>query len=174
MEINMEYQTFTGKNINEAISNACSVLGVMSIEIEYKIISEGKQSIFSSKPAIIEARKKLSKIKDINDENLLEGDSIEFYCKKCDKTVIMTIIYAPEGIIGICSACRNYTVIKKNDDYVQKEQLDNIPKCPICNSTNIKKITFTKRTVKTAVFGVVGAIDDAGKTYQCENCGSKF
>ena len=27
---------------------------------------------------------------------------------------------------------------------------------------------------KTAAFGVVGAIDDAGKTYKCGNCGSKF
>lgn len=30
------------------------------------------------------------------------------------------------------------------------------------------------RTVKTAVFGVVGAVDDAGRTYKCGNCGSKF
>lgn len=49
-----------------------------------------------------------------------------------------------------------------------------IPKCPICGSTNIKKITMTTRAVKTATFGVAGAIDDAGKTYKCENCGSKF
>lgn len=51
---------------------------------------------------------------------------------------------------------------------------ESIPKCPICGSTNIKKITIRNRAVKTAVFGVVGAIDDAGKTYKCENCGSKF
>lgn len=49
-----------------------------------------------------------------------------------------------------------------------------IPKCPVCGSTNIKKITMTTRAVKTATFGVVGAVDDAGKTYKCENCGSKF
>lgn len=49
-----------------------------------------------------------------------------------------------------------------------------IPKCPICGSSNIKKITITKRAVKTAAFGVYGAVDDAGKTYQCDNCGSKF
>lgn len=49
-----------------------------------------------------------------------------------------------------------------------------IPKCPICNSTNLRKITMTTRVVKTATFGTVGMIDDAGKTYKCENCGSKF
>lgn len=48
------------------------------------------------------------------------------------------------------------------------------PKCPICGSTNIKKISFTSRAVKTALFGAVGAIDDAGKTWKCNNCGSKF
>lgn len=50
----------------------------------------------------------------------------------------------------------------------------NIPKCPICGSTNISRITLTTRAVKTAAFGVVGAVDDAGKTYKCGNCGCKF
>lgn len=50
----------------------------------------------------------------------------------------------------------------------------NKPKCPICGSTNINKITLGSRAVKTAVFGIVGTVDDAGKTYKCGNCGSKF
>lgn len=49
-----------------------------------------------------------------------------------------------------------------------------VPECPICGSTNINKITLTKRATKTAVFGALGAIDDTGKTWQCKNCGSKF
>lgn len=54
------------------------------------------------------------------------------------------------------------------------DKINNIPKCPICGSTNINKITLTTRAVKTATFGVVGAVDDAGKTYKCGNCGSRF
>lgn len=54
------------------------------------------------------------------------------------------------------------------------EEQNCVPKCPICSSTNIKKITVGSRAVKTAVFGVVGAVDDAGKTYKCGNCGSRF
>lgn len=50
----------------------------------------------------------------------------------------------------------------------------NVPKCPVCGSTNLKKISLTTRAVKTAAFGTIGAIDDAGKTYKCGNCGSKF
>lgn len=49
-----------------------------------------------------------------------------------------------------------------------------IPQCPICGSQNVQKITITTRAVKTAAFGVIGAVDDAGKTYKCKNCGSKF
>ena len=56
----------------------------------------------------------------------------------------------------------------------EKDKQDCIPKCPICGSTNINKITLGNRAVKTAVFGVVGAVDDAGKTHECDNCGSKF
>lgn len=46
--------------------------------------------------------------------------------------------------------------------------------CPYCKSTNTKKITVTQRAVKTGLFGIFGAIDDAGKTYKCGNCGCKF
>lgn len=56
----------------------------------------------------------------------------------------------------------------------EKDKQNCIPKCPICGSTNINKITVSSRAVKTAVFGVVGAVDDAGKTYKCGNCGSRF
>ncbi len=56
----------------------------------------------------------------------------------------------------------------------EKDRQDCIPECPICGSSNIQKITLGTRAVKTAAFGVVGAVDDAGKTYKCSNCGSKF
>lgn len=56
----------------------------------------------------------------------------------------------------------------------EKYKQECIPKCPICGSFNVKKITITTRAVKTAAFGVFGAVDEAAKTYKCENCGSKF
>lgn len=55
-----------------------------------------------------------------------------------------------------------------------KDKQNCIPKCPICGSTNIHKISIGSRVVKTAAFGVVGAVDDAGRTYKCGNCGGKF
>ena len=51
-------------------------------------------------------------------------------------------------------------------------QSDNTPKCPTCGSTNIKKISGTKRWVSTGIFGL--ASSNIGKTMQCENCGCKW
>lgn len=47
---------------------------------------------------------------------------------------------------------------KKNLARMQKEKdRENcIPKCPICGSTNIQKITVGSRIVKTAAFGEIG------------------
>lgn len=49
----------------------------------------------------------------------------------------------------------------------------NTPKCPICGSTNLSKITNTKKVTKILAFGVFG-MGDNGKTWKCNNCGSKF
>ena len=114
-------------------------------------------------------------LKSIDDKDLVDGSLIKHYCEKCDQNVVMKIMITPSGVVGRCSKCRGYKTLKKNEDYVPKTQVTkNIPKCPICQSTNLKKITFSRRAVKTAVFGAVGAIDDVGKTWKCNSCGSKF
>lgn len=64
----------------------------------------------------------------------------------------------------------------KNIARMQKEadKRNCVPRCPVCGSSNIGKITVAKRAAKTAVFGAIGAMDDMGKTWKCNNCGSKF
>lgn len=52
-------------------------------------------------------------------------------------------------------------------------QQANIPKCPICQSTSLSKISTTHKAGKIALFGIFGA-GDIGKTWKCNNCGSKF
>lgn len=54
----------------------------------------------------------------------------------------------------------------------QSQSTPNIPKCPTCGSTNIKKISGAKRWVGTGLFGL--ASSDLGKTMQCNNCGAKW
>lgn len=62
----------------------------------------------------------------------------------------------------------------KAEEQAKQQKAQNVPKCPICGSTNLTKITVTKKAIKTGLFGIFGAIDDAGKTWKCNDCGSKF
>ena len=55
----------------------------------------------------------------------------------------------------------------------QRRVSQNTPKCPICQSTNLSKITTVQKAGKIALFGIFG-MGDNGKTWKCNNCGSKF
>lgn len=52
------------------------------------------------------------------------------------------------------------------------ESQSNTPKCPTCGSTNIKKISGTKRFVSTGIFGLGSS--NVGKSFECCNCGYKW
>ena len=54
----MEYQEFTAKNIDDAITEACEKLMVTSDRLEYEVISNGSAGFLgiNSKPAVIKAR----------------------------------------------------------------------------------------------------------------------
>lgn len=54
----------------------------------------------------------------------------------------------------------------------QKLSQSNVPRCPTCGSTNIKKISGAKRYVSTGLFGL--ASSDLGHTQQCNDCGYKW
>lgn len=47
------------------------------------------------------------------------------------------------------------------------------PKCPYCNSTNVKKITMTSKVTHGAIFGLFGARKIL-KQWHCNNCKSDF
>lgn len=55
----MEYIEVTGKSVEEAITNACTKLGIPSDKLDYEVIEKGNSGflgIFNSKPAKIKAR----------------------------------------------------------------------------------------------------------------------
>lgn len=60
-----------------------------------------------------------------------------------------------------------------DEAYQQKKQDDNTPKCPVCGSTYLRKVTATRKILKVGLFGRLGT-GDLGKTYQCCKCGAKF
>ena len=53
-----------------------------------------------------------------------------------------------------------------------KSQEQNIPKCPTCGSTNIKKISAGSRWLSTGLFGISSS--KLGKSMECRNCGYKW
>ena len=56
----MSYREFKGKNVDEAITNACVELGLTTDQIEYEVVEKGGNGFLGigSKPAIIKAKKK--------------------------------------------------------------------------------------------------------------------
>lgn len=48
----------------------------------------------------------------------------------------------------------------------------NIPKCPTCQSENIKKISVAKRATHGALFGIFSKT--AFSQFECNNCGYKW
>lgn len=51
-------------------------------------------------------------------------------------------------------------------------ELLNKPKCPTCQSTNLKKISTTSKLVDIAVWGVFGS--KRHKTFHCNHCGYEW
>ena len=58
---------------------------------------------------------------------------------------------------------------------IEKERIEkqqNTPKCPTCGSTNIEKISATKKAVGFVAVGIFSS--NFGKTMRCKQCGYKW
>lgn len=47
-----------------------------------------------------------------------------------------------------------------------------MPQCPTCNSTNIEKISLTKKAVSGALFGLFSS--NVRNSMYCKNCGARW
>lgn len=54
----------------------------------------------------------------------------------------------------------------------EKDKQNCIPKCPTCGSTNIEKISVSKKAFGGAMFGIFSS--DVRNTMHCKNCGYKW
>ena len=66
---------------------------------------------------------------------------------------------------------------QKESEYRQKRFLERAhptyaPKCPVCGSPNIHKISATKRVVSGAALGLLSKT--ARSQWECSNCGNKW
>ena len=121
-----------------------------------------------------------------------ERGSIGTTCTKCNYLSGAPYYIARSGdylfidsrYIGKCAGCgntmKNHILSKRPSNWVDPRQHEmwikdyaNIPKCPICNSTQIHKISVTNKAASAITFGIFAA-GHVSKTYKCNVCGSKF
>ncbi len=85
--------------------------------------------------------------------------NLDITCKGCGKLFTNTIVPTrPDGWREL----NQWEIEQKN-----------IPKCPICSSTKIHKISMTNKAASALTFGIFAA-GHVSKTYKCDICGSKF
>ena len=61
---------------------------------------------------------------------------------------------------------------KEIKQYQESLKHQNIPKCPTCGSTNIEKISTSRKITGGLFFGLFSS--DVRKTFHCKNCGYKW
>lgn len=96
-------------------------------------------------------------------------------CFKCDKETAEEVIKIMNKTVEDSLTSKGIEPLmqqQKAHNQAVAREWQNKPKCPTCGSTNIKKISGTKRFVSTGLFGL--ASSNIGKTMECKNCGYKW
>lgn len=82
-----------------------------------------------------------------------------------------------------CDYCgnelKNHIISKRPESWVDPRKRDmwvkdyeNIPKCPTCSSTKIRKISATSKAASVAMWGVLSR--KVHKQWHCDTCGSEW
>ena len=111
----------------------------------------------------------MQNIKSINDIDLKDDDIIKSMCKFCKKETLFRITIVDDGIVGICSKCREVNALK----IVPKQSSKPTVTCPYCQSTNTSKISTMSKAGSVALFGVF-AMGKVSKQWKCNDCKSEF
>lgn len=86
------------------------------------------------------------------------------------KTAEMIVNDYLEDYSNEISECQNS--IRDYQNRKQMEELNNKPKCPTCNSTNLRKISTVSKAANTALFGMLGT--KRYRQFHCNNCGYEW
>ena len=152
----MEYVEFSGKSVDEALTNALVSLGTTSDQIEYEVIDEGSNGIFGigSKDAVIKVARKsspedivknfLSEVfekMNLEVEIITKVDDIEGYIEVELKGPEMGVLIGKRGqTLDSLQYLTNLALNRKNDNYMRvkidtedyrrrrKETLENLAK----------------------------------------------
>lgn len=109
------------------------------------------------------------------------GVILERVCYMCPKCNQGHFFYTSEEFSTLCPKC-NIEMVCVEKKFVTLEQEEkrkkdherivngtfHIPKCPTCQSTDIRKISTTSKVVNTALWGLFGT--KRHKTFHCNSC----
>lgn len=99
------------------------------------------------------------------------SDNTDFiHSKLCEKTQRQKEMSFPSIMEYISTTARKHTFMKEiseHNDRIDMIQNQNIPKCPMCGSINISKISTISRATSIIGFGILSK--KIGKQWQCNN-----
>ena len=74
----------------------------------------------------------------------------------------------------VCEICKERLVTEEiyKNITAQQAESQNLPKCPICGSTDLKKLTSLDRGASAFMWGL--GSNKIGKTYECRKCRTTF
>jgi len=123
------------------------------------------------------------------DEIMIFKDEPEYsgvcaYCEECGKSnsldldEVAEIVEEKYVIVkdGISLKCKDCGKIHEGNKILYKPKsrpVTYIPRCPICQSSNLKKISAGSKALAAITVGSY-AIPYVAKTFECKNCGYKF
>lgn len=113
-----------------------------------------------------------------------ENSGVLIYCSECkqmdsldldlfEKLVDKEYVILKENITVTCRGCGKEhkprkILYKRKDHYASP-----LPRCPVCNSAMLKKITTGSKFLAAATVGMF-ALPYNSKTFECKDCGYRF
>lgn len=113
-----------------------------------------------------------------------EYSNVGAYCDDCGRSNLVTMdkiaeiaeeeyVIVKDGVSLICRGCGKVHEGNKIAYKPKSRPVVNLPRCPVCQSTNLKKISAGSKVLAAVTIGNF-AIPYTSKTFDCKNCGYKF
>lgn len=99
-------------------------------------------------------------------------------CPKCKRKYPKLFIKCSKCNVQLIKLSTENKRLDKQVEEIRKQTQEshssqqNIPKCPTCGSTNVKRITTANRAVSVLTLGILSG--KIGKNYECLDCKAKW
>ena len=167
-ETQIKGKEYSIKIINCNGSNAKAIITLKN-KFQYSI-DEAKTAIMNL-PFTVTTTGTITEIKEIAQDFTDAG--IEYEVFQGEKKISLNLVMRDKSGTSknvYHSSVTNHTYIKHESNEHYEE---NIPKCPTCKSTDIKKISFTSKAGSAFLWGIF-AVGKVSKQWHCNNCGSEW